>query len=160
MDVVNRIKWLDYLRFMACVLVIMVHIPEIGSGFYEKFYTYVSRIAVPIFFMMSGYLTLPFDNTKKGLLSKRLSRLFFPFLFWSVLYAVLPYLFGEKDLLESFETILMLPLKLSAPHLWYMYSIIGLTFLSPIVSPWLKLASTKELSIFLLLWVITLFFHF
>ena len=160
MDKVERIKWVDYLRFLACFFVIMVHVPEIGQGIYEKSYTYISRIAVPIFFMMSGYLTLPYNKSITTLFSKRLSRLFFPFLFWSILYAILPYFFGDKSFLESMKTILFLPLRLSSSHLWYMYSIIGLTLISPIISPWLRIASQKQIAYFLLIWLITLFFPY
>ncbi|WP_179348063.1 acyltransferase [Winogradskyella pacifica] len=156
----DRLLWIDYLRFIACFFVIMVHVPEIGSGIYEKVYTYISRIAVPIFFMMSGFLTLPYNGNLRQLFKKRLTRLFFPFLFWSIIYAIIPYFYSEIDVIGMVRKVFYIPLKLTAPHLWYMYSIIGLTLITPIISPWLKIASNKQLLFFLAIWLVTLFFPY
>lgn len=156
----DRILWLDYLRVLACFLVIVVHVPEFSSGILEKSTTYFARIAVPLFFMISGYLTLPFDLDIKNLFKKRISRLIFPFLFWSFIYAILPYSYGELNLQSTLMLIYKIPLVLTAPHLWYMYAIIGMYLFAPLISPWLKIATKKQISFYLLLWAFTLFFPY
>lgn len=39
--------------------------------------------------------------------------------------------------------------------LWFMYTLIGLYLLVPIISPWIRQTSKRELEIYLLLWIIT-----
>lgn len=157
---INRILFLDYLRVLACFLVIIVHVPEFSSGIFEKITTYFARIAVPLFFMISGYLTLPFEVSIKDLFKKRLSRLIFPFLMWSLIYATLPFLFGELSREDTLKQILNIPLELTSPHLWYMYGIIGMYLFAPLISPWLKIASKKQISFYLLIWTFTLLFPY
>ena len=42
-------------------------------------------------------------------------------------------------------------------HLWYIYMLIGLYLVTPIISPWLQQASKRELEGYLGLWIITTF---
>lgn len=156
----QRIYWLDYLRVLACFLVILVHVKPFGSNYVESIYTHFSRIAVPIFFMISGYLTLPQKGGYIVLFKERLPRLVFPFIFWSVLYAFIPFIFSIEDLDHALNRFTNLPFSLSASHLWYMYSIIGLYLFSPIISPWLETVSRKDLIVVLVLWGFTLFFTY
>ena len=44
--------------------------------------------------------------------------------------------------------------------LWFMYPLVGLYLLSPVISPWLEKASKKELQFYLALWGITLCYPF
>ena len=156
----KRILWLDYLRVFACFLVIVVHVPELSESVYEKIYTYSSRIAVPLFFMISGYLTLPFDPSLKNLFKNRLPRLFFPFLTWSIIYAFLPSFFGDSDFNTAIHRFIGIPIALTASHLWYMYAIIGLYIFAPIISPWLNSASRRQILFYLIIWMLTLTFPY
>jgi surface polysaccharide O-acyltransferase-like enzyme len=55
--------------------------------------------------------------------------------------------------------LMMIPLNFTASnvHFWFIYSIIGLYLFMPIISPWIKEASKKELLGFLSIWGFTLF---
>ena len=63
----KRKTYLDVLRILACFLVIFNHrrgytayqnTTDMLSAFYYMFYTMVTRINVPLFFMISGSLLL------------------------------------------------------------------------------------------------------
>ena len=44
--------------------------------------------------------------------------------------------------------------------LWFMYTLIGLYLLTPILSKWLKKASKREIEFYLLLWAVTLIYPY
>jgi surface polysaccharide O-acyltransferase-like enzyme len=89
---------IDALRLISILAVIMIHTTtrSIESTFMNlKIQTFClflnqsARFAVPLFFMISGYvLELSFQNNPNILvyLKKRISRIFVPYLFWSVIY--------------------------------------------------------------------------
>lgn len=72
----SRETFLDLLRIIACFLVIVNHTnsviflgssPDSLDWYVSLTYFFISKIAVPIFFMISGYLLLKKeDNYKKA----------------------------------------------------------------------------------------------
>lgn len=44
--------------------------------------------------------------------------------------------------------------------LWFMYTLTGLYLLVPVISPWLKGASKREIELYLFLWMVTLLYPF
>jgi surface polysaccharide O-acyltransferase-like enzyme len=94
----------------------------------------------------------------KTFFKKRFSRILFPFILWSLFYNFYNVQFSELSWSLFFEKIINLFYKLSAHHLWYIYALLGIYMLVPIISPWIKSASKKELLFYLFLWAITLSF--
>lgn len=167
----NRNYALDLLRVVACYLVIQQHASEfyyIGENgsvvtgdntFWIGVITSLCRISVPLFVMISGYFLLPMRDTTPLFFRKRFTRVLYPFLAWCVIYAVY-FVFSKGDTLEQMAlNILQIPINFGTQvgHLWYIYMLIGLYLLIPIISPWLKSASKKELQGYLILWLITSF---
>lgn len=162
---------LDLLRVLACYLVIQQHASEfyyIGEGgtvvtgentFWIGIITSICRISVPLFVMISGYLLLPMRDTIPVFFRKRFTRVLYPFLVWCVIYAIY-FVFSKGDTLEQMAlNILQIPVNFGTQvgHLWYIYMLIGLYLLIPIISPWLRSASKKELQGYLILWLTTSF---
>lgn len=152
---------IDILRIIACYLVVLYHIPQVVSHktilFSDKFsgFLYViclpiGRCAVPLFFIISGYLLLPVKDGTFPFLKKRFLRVLIPSIVWYVLYFV----FGSTFIGEHYY----LSILDKSPHLWYIFAILGLYLLAPIISPWLNKASGDELLFFSVLWFISLFF--
>lgn len=89
---------IDCLRTIAIFAVLAIHtstrILEASSfnvqGFnFTFFINQTSRFAVPLFFMISGFvleLSYPFHQNYLEYLKKRFSRIFLPYLFWSFIY--------------------------------------------------------------------------
>lgn len=184
----SRIPWLDNIRVLACILVIVSHIvgqffvtPPFAPGnstfAWGSLYTVLVRISIPLFFMISGSLLLPVAESTGTFLKKRFLRVLAPFFVWSILYTVFPWCY-ETLTGDSFKTIFplsratadlpslwvnlaLIPFKFNVGiHLWYVYVLMGLYLFAPIISPWIEKAGKKEFLYFLSLWGITLFFPY
>lgn len=171
----NRIVFLDFLRVIACFMVIVVHSCEfffIGEnginirsevdGFWVSIIDSALRSSVPLFVMASAYLLLPLKEDTTSFFKRRFIRVVIPFIIWSVLYAVLPCTWGALTLSQAGENLthLLFNFNGASGHLWFVYMLIGLYLFMPVISPWLKEVSRKfELS-FLALWFIASFYHY
>lgn len=140
-----RILYGDALRFLAIVLVILVHTFADARDFYllnNRHYYFiltvceaVTRIAVPIFFMLTGAFML--DRKKqegyKTFFKKRVIKLCIPFLLISLAY----YLYYGLTL-ETNLSILDFVEKFTnneiAYHFWFMYEIILIYLLLPFLN--------------------------
>lgn len=171
----ERIHFLDGIRVMACLMVIMVHscefffidgeligIRSLDDGFWVSIIDSAFRCSVPLFVMISAYLLVPVKGSVKHFFKKRLTRVVVPFALWSLLYAILPYLWNDTTLQEMVSSILHLSYNFnqSSGHLWFIYMLIGLYLFMPVISPWLEKAGKKAEQYFLVLWFISTFFPY
>lgn len=187
----NRIVWLDVIRCVAMLMVIGVHcidpfyisptmraIPEYTH--WAAIYGSLLRPSVPLFVMMTGLLLLPVKQQPLSTFyKKRIYRVLFPFLIWSVLYSMFPWFTGvlglpkeiigdffcytqgheSQSLIDSLKDVAMIPFNFSHKenHMWYIYLLIGLYLYMPFFSAWIEKASEKTKRTFLLIWVASLF---
>ena len=94
----QHIVWLDVVRFIAMFTVVCCHCtdpfnfypgtaPNIGEiKLWGAIYGSVLRPCVPLFVMITGALLLPVRGDASTFYKKRIPRVFYPFLIWSVLY--------------------------------------------------------------------------
>lgn len=139
---------LDLVRILACIMIVLIHspMPNIGCpGFMLVGISYMSAPSIGLFFMVSGALLLKrYDLTDfraTDFLKRRLSKVLWPTLFWFVTGKVMSWMGLPKDELGI---------------LWFMYSLIGLYLLAPILIRWINLASKQEIEFYLLLWGVSL----
>lgn len=167
----ERIIFLDWLRVLACLLVIMVHASETFYGpegnlilsqehrLWIGIWDGLSRISVPLFMMCSAYLLLPLDEGKSwsDFFKRRFNRTVPPMAFFMVLYCLIPPLFGTITWEEALKMLVYIPANFpaTAVHLWFMYPLLGMYMLIPILSPWLRTATAKQERFFLLLWALS-----
>ena len=103
----NRVVWLDVVRFVAMFTVVCCHCADpfnFYSGepsaeleqikFWGAAYGAFLRPCVPLFVMITGALLLPVRGETSVFYKKRISRVFWPFLLWSVLYNLFPWITG------------------------------------------------------------------
>ena len=187
----QHVVWLDVVRFIAMFTVVCCHCtdpfnfypgtaPNIGEiKLWGAIYGSVLRPCVPLFVMITGALLLPVRGDASTFYKKRIPRVFYPFLIWSVLYNLFPWITGllglnpqiildffpyagEEVMQQSFsvslEYILMIPFNFSilAVHMWYIYLLIGLYLYLPVFSAWVEKASERAKLMFLLAWGVTL----
>ena len=169
----ERIPFLDYLRIVACFLVMLVHASENFYGadssglagnmsmlanesnrFWVAFYDgALGRIAVPLFMITSAFLLVPMGKgtTMTQFYSRRFRRILPPFVCFLLLYTFLPLAWGGMTWDQSMEDLKMLPFNFPSMggHLWFMYPLISLYLIIPVVSPWLERASAKDEQIFI-----------
>lgn len=187
----KHIVWLDVMRFVAMFTVVCCHCAD-PFNFYPgeppanideiKFwgaaYGAFLRPCVPLFVMISGALLLPVKGEASVFYKKRIPRVFWPFLIWSVLYNLFPWFTGvlglspqvildffpysgeeatRQSLSVSLGYIAEIPLNFSLldVHMWYIYLLIGLYLYLPIFSAWVEKASDKGKLWFLTAWGIT-----
>lgn len=156
-----RILSFDLARIIAVLAVIMIHI----SGWYVYAYERgsaefllgnlldsMSRIAVPIFLMISGALML--DETKEvsigKLLGKNIKTIALLFVFWSLFYVLTdciidPLLRGNPLDLKEIVTSLIE----GHYHMWYLYMIIGLYLITPFLRCFVSKANKNLVLLFI-----------
>lgn len=186
----NRMVWADVLRLIAIFMVISIHCsdpflvsPEARSNpeynLWGSIYGAFLRPCVPLFVMLTGMLLLPVRQEMGQFYKKRMLRVIIPFIVWSLLYNLFPWITGILGLNSSvlsimfpyagdapsqtFESclhnIVMIPFNFNTytVPLWYIYMLIGLYLYMPFFSAWVKQATEKQMRIFLSIWLITLF---
>lgn len=177
----GRIIFIDYIRVVACFMVMLVHASENFYGadssglagnvsmlvneanrFWVSFYDGgLGRVAVPLFMIVSAFLLVPIKSgvTMGQFYRKRFMRILPPFFCFMLLYTFLPLAWGGMTFEQSMNDLKMLPFNFPsmAGHLWFMYPLISLYLIIPVVSPWLEKATAKDERIFIGLFVISTF---
>lgn len=141
----KHIVYFDYLRFIGAILVVYIHVAsplvsgDIPMNFPGRcfliFLLTIAYTAVPMFFMMSGYLILTDSKTQMiSTLKHRIVHLALPLLFWTVIVALWAMIRDHDFSLADFVGYVLS--GFSAPimqHFWYVYTLIALYILSPII---------------------------
>jgi surface polysaccharide O-acyltransferase-like enzyme len=162
----ENIDWINNIRLVALYAVIILHGTAPLLMLYGKvpmsdwvmadMLNAIARFAVPVFVMVTGALLLPREYEIGDFLKKRLGRVVWPFLFWSLVYIGYSWYNEEIILTGDFRAnvkIVLHALKYgSSYHLWYVYMLIGLYFFIPVISKFIRNASGKEVLYFLIVW--------
>ena len=163
MDIRQRNIALDCIRALACLLVIVIHcpMPDIGTpGFIMASCTLIGTPCICLFFMVSGYLLLPTKETMFPFLKRRMKRVIWPTLSWTAFYLLVACLTEGSYAGQPWaKTILSIPLtRQGSGFLWFMYTLMGLYVLAPIISAWLNKCTKGELQFILALWGVSLLY--
>ena len=170
MKTTERVVFLDWLRFIACFMVMLVHsiepfylggpegtyIASCGDAFWVTFINSALRPAVPLFIMASSYLLFPMTGDVGTFFRKRFTRVLIPFVVWSLLYAFVPFIGsdGAVDVAGNLKD-LVFNFMMHAGHLWFVYMLIGVYLIIPLLSPWAETVPRKWERAFLILWAFT-----
>lgn len=158
----KRVIWLDWLRVTACFLVMATHSCEPfylgGEGsliltkadaLWVSILNVIPRAAIALFIFTSSYLQFPLHYSTGEFFKRRTVRILIPFAFWSIVYALV---WGEP--VQNFKDLL-LNFNYAAGHLWFVYMLIGLYLIMPLLSPWAEKVGKRELQIYLGIWIFT-----
>lgn len=192
----TQIVWLNVIRFAAFFFLICCHAadPFYATATYatvegaepvnpdilqwgERWMAFV-RPCVPLFVMITGALSFPVRMEMGAFYKKRILRVLYPFLIWSVLYYLFPWLTGvvgaDKSVVQKcfvwastdsqsiwpcLENIARIPFTFDylASHMWYIYMLIGLYLYMPVFSAWIERADKRQKEFFLGLWFLSTF---
>lgn len=178
----QTIGWVDVLRVMACFMVVVSHScdPFVAQFDHDRasFLTGVFtgsfvRPCVPLFTMMKGVLLLPVNVSLKEFYQKRITRILIPLAFWSIVLPLLFYIYlnfinpgtTNPAITKADHTLNATLTKLytfvfnfnyATTALWYLYMLIGLYLIIPILSVWLRQASQQDIKLFLKVWGVSL----
>lgn len=180
----KRIVFIDWIRVVACFLVMLVHASENfyaadASGlagnvsflanesnrFWVAFYDgFCGRICVPLFMIVSAFLLVPM---KEGMsmgqfYKKRFTRILPPVVIFMFIYCLLPLAWGGMSWEQSLADLKNIPWNFPsmAGHLWFIYPLISLYLIIPVVSPWLERSSAKDELIFIGIFILSTFIPF
>jgi len=151
---------------VAIVAVIVLHATRDATSFQPEapfeiwrwlivdIYQSMSRVGVPLFVMLSGALLLPPYKTESlsVFFKKRWARIGLPFLFWGAAYFAWDFFANREALTSSFliEGVLTGPYF----HFWYLYMLVGLYLLTPILRVIMAHADRNLIKYFLIVWLL------
>ena len=146
----------DYLRAISCISVVILHISSMylkddftgliseTDWMVASFWRVLTNLAVPSFVMLSGAFIIRSENARfKEFYSKMFKRILLPTIIFSVIYVfmhyaeiILSHIFSIS--VEADQTNIWLPvinMIYGRPHgtMWYMYMIIPLYFITPVI---------------------------
>lgn len=163
----KRIVYVDYLKALGIIGVIIIHLSSkyltetqflspiwIQGVAVESFV----RFSIILFVMASGVLLLRKKQTVEDL-PRRLKRVLLPYLFWFIIYFIvkmvkvhgISYMLSISNTLNLLITALADPTILSV-QFWFVYMIVGVYLVSPIISTWIEHAKRSEIRYFLAIW--------
>lgn len=179
----TRIYFLDYIRVMACFMVMVVHssenyylcpsadapagemvdvVSKITSSDARLWVSLLDgfcRMSVPLFMLTSSYLLCPMHEEESWMsfFRRRARRIIPPMIAFLVLYSLLPLLWGGTSLSQALSDFLYIPLNFpgAAGHMWFLYPLISVYLLIPILSPWLRQASRGQELFVIILFVLS-----
>lgn len=113
-----------------------------------------ARACVPLFVVLSSYLLLPLRYSTGEFFKRRASRLLVPFLIWTCVYALV---WGDPA--QNFKA-LAFNFNFAAGHLWFVYMLLGIYLIMPLLSPWAEKVGKKELLAYMAICFATCFIPF
>lgn len=162
----------DILRIVSMICVVLLHTvsnglrTDIGSDTWNtiNLLSSFATCAVPVFFMISGYLILSSENTLSVsyTITNRIPRLVIPLFLWSVIYIILQanmYHINRGavlDLVSIWDSIFTIWQKECAVHFWFMYYLIPLYLIAPFIKKACDESKDRVIVYILILWGITL----
>ena len=129
---------ISYLHFIMSVLVILIHSINNESRF-ERFFSIdngIGQFAVPLFFIISGFLffrNIKSMNDARLKLRKRIYTLLIPYLLWNLIYYMIHLLLKPGSGISLAEIIDAAFTYKYNPSFWFMYQLILLSIISPIM---------------------------
>lgn len=175
----QRLFYADLLRIFSAFGVIVIHVG--ASGWYTKAaYTLdwqimnmwhdISRWSVPLFVMISGMFNIEKFDTEQPLrigikkIVKKIVHIYCALVFWTIFYKIFSPVISNYNIKEFFinpllflnvSEIIYYPYKAISGdswfHLWFLYMIIGLYILTPLVKTFVMNCKRSYLEYFLII---------
>ncbi|MBJ7223373.1 MULTISPECIES: acyltransferase [unclassified Brenneria] len=148
----DKIGWIDNLRALACMMVVLIHsttysitaggTPDDAHWNVANILNSASRVCVPLFFMISGYLFFGERSAQK----KHFLRIGLCILFYSAIALIYIATLTPINGLNALRHALQKPIFY---HLWFFYAIVVIYLFSPLIN--IKPVSGKYLLVFIAL---------
>lgn len=162
----KRIVFIDYLRLLAILMVIMCHVIDVNCrlwlgyvdmSLFRQLFVYIAliigRLGVPIFLMITGYLLLDRDYSKIQLIyfyKKKVLWFFVIVELWTIIYEVYGYeILGYDYNLKVFLRRLCLLETPALSHAWYLPMILKMYVFIPVIGALLRRLTEKHIFIVL-----------
>lgn len=161
----GRLLYADLLRTAALFAVIVLHVCGNNWGGMEvrtadwqilNVIDSLTRWCVPVFVMLSGMFFLDPRKpvTYRSIFQKSLPRLVSAFLFWSLLYALFTALLNWRGGAPDDGWQFFLNFIYGHYHLWFVYMMMGLYLITPVLRKFIAGAARRDIEYLLLLYFI------
>lgn len=160
----SRVYELDLIRVTACLMVVLMHSPmpvESDEPALQSLVAlstgYFCSPCIGLFFMVSGALLLPKAHEALPFLKRRLLKILCPTLIATLFYLAVSHI--EKGGVNGLgHELLSIPFSAQGVGiLWFMYTLIGLYLLAPILNAWLSASRPLvEIKLYFSIWLLTL----
>jgi surface polysaccharide O-acyltransferase-like enzyme len=164
----EQTAWIDLLRLFSVFAVVVLHaaVPFVlGFGriskidwLYGNIIDSSVRWSVPLFVIISGALLL---NPKRhesfsAFYRKKISRILLPLLFWSAVYSAMTSVFDFRahNIVSIKNIIGNFIIGRPYPHLWYLFMLLGLYALTPLLRLLLRILTELQTAVFIMILVI------
>lgn len=163
----KRMTNYDILRALACISIILLHISSVYYGksindykmtnrtwYLSYIINGLTRYAVPVFVMLSGAFQISNSKNKnyQYYYKKIFLKVCLPTFFFGVMYSCYSFIMGQK-----IDCVLANFLKGNPYyHMWYLYMIFGLYFLTPFIIRILENVKISLIGAFMLCFIITI----
>lgn len=153
---------IEFMKIIAILMTIVIHVsniyiysyPNISKQYFFISVTYnsISRICVPLFFMISGMFLINEDyNLEKNY--NRIKRYLIILVIWSFIYFLINNHYSFNNFISVFVNSLFNADKTSR-HLWFMYAILGIYIALPFIQNMCKNLTEEQENLFLKLWML------
>lgn len=140
--IILRADNIDILKAICAFLVVCIHVPF--PGVIGEYFTALTRIAVPIFFMITGYFYL--DVEEKNGEERQIKKIFklvleanMLYFLWDFFYAVLSRNMSSFTSTFTIKNFLKLIVFNESPlkgHLWYLGAILYVLMIVRVINKW------------------------
>lgn len=160
----ERIFYLDEIRALAILFVILIHVSkwfaevETPHTLFWNFSSIIGsfgNLGVPLFFMISGALLLNRKYELKSFFKRRFSRIFIPFIFWIIIVSLFKIFFMDHG--YGFHDIINIVFR--EGYVWFIWTLVGLYLFVPVLNPFIREFKMRGCEYFLLIWIVTFVFN-
>ena len=151
-----RINYLNSLRLLATLSVVFLHtsarlldareITNLDTQFGLSCYKYTMQFGVPVFIMISGALFLnPSKEVGFGLFGRKyVKRIVSALVIFGLPMCLIETYFSKQGGGGAINSIIHFATGHSWAHMWYLYMLIGLYLITPVIKPFVVKASNKD----------------
>ncbi|MBD5346756.1 MAG: acyltransferase [Bacteroides sp.] len=176
--------WVDILRVVACFMVVLAHACDAFVGQFDTdrvaFLSGVAigslmRPCVPLFVMMTAVVLLPLRSNVSAAMfyRKRVGRLIVPLIFWSLALPVMMWCYYNQVNPSTVNPLLsaagyttpalwnklstwVVNFNYDTTPLWYLYMLMGIYLVIPVIDGWLRTASRRDIKLLLIVWAVAM----
>lgn len=130
MDNSKRINWIDYVKTLAIVLVVLYH----SEFLLCKLLTPILAMCVPLFFVSNGVVMLS-KRREIDYYIKKIFKILFLLFFWSILQSSCRMIIDGDEVVSINMVKNAFSLKMGYSHtLWFLYTLINLYTIYPMIT--------------------------
>ncbi|WP_380181846.1 acyltransferase [Kalamiella sp. sgz302252] len=145
------------LTLVATWLVILLHTAAIPFSYFHQawsvsvMYEALGRIAFPLFLLIAGYVSLNKNESLLSTLKTRVLDLVIPLIFWSIVYIIYNKTINADTTPVSVLELLSTP---AYPHLWFIYTMILLYLVTPLLNTFIQNGSQQRVNYTVTVWFV------